>query len=178
MIDLPKTNGNKLNGNKLEHPDALYEAFLELSRSNKELDDYASMAAHDLKAPARRISLFAEKLKSEAVSPKSVAYIGAIIRSSRLMAIMIDDLLNVARVTSEAHKRERVLLQKLTGEVASDLETAVLESGAVIERANLPEIVANRVQIYQLFQNLVENAIKYRKKTEPPRIQIVGDVKS
>ncbi|HTL71285.1 MAG TPA: ATP-binding protein, partial [Candidatus Eisenbacteria bacterium] len=144
----------------------------ELSFSNKELENFASTAAHDLQSPLNKIHIFAERLLGESISEKGKEYLKAMMRSSSRMGSLVENLLRVSRVTSQGHERECVSLEETVVEVLADLEIPVRESGAVVETVKLPAIMANRVQMRQLFQNLIGNAIKYGKKDEPPRISI------
>jgi light-regulated signal transduction histidine kinase (bacteriophytochrome) len=147
----------------------------ELTASNRELENYASSVAHDLQAPLAKIRAYAESLMQEAANEKSHEYLTSIVQSSERMTRLIRLLLTEWRVNKGGGSLEKVDLEEVMGDVLSDLKIAIQESGAVVDVIRLPSMTARRSHMHQLFQNLIENSIKYRKKTVPPRILVNGE---
>lgn len=152
----------------------LHAKIAELSSSNKELDLYASTVAHDLQSPLTKIRAHAEWLLGEATDDRARESLRSIMESSNRMRGLIRTLLEYSRDASRAGSHESVRLEEVVREVISDLEVPIRTTGAAIELDPLPSIVASRTQMRQLFQNLLENAIKFRKNGEPPRISITS----
>lgn len=146
-----------------------------LSQSNEELERFASVAAHDLQEPLRKIQAFGDRLAanaSEHLDEKDQLYIERMRNAASRMRVLIDDLLQLSRVTSRAQPAEQVDLRNVVTEVADDLESQIDETGAVIEVGDLPVVVADPSQMHSLFQNLVSNALKFRKADQPPLVRI------
>ncbi|WP_026463852.1 sensor histidine kinase [Adhaeribacter aquaticus] len=159
----------KLNEEKLRR----YAA--ELERSNLELQDFAYVSSHDLQEPLRKIQAFGDRLLAKEyanLSDQGKDYVERMLNAASRMQNLINDLLDFSRVTTKSKPFVKVNLEKVISEVLSDLEIIIEKSGAKIERAPLPEIEAEPTQMRQLFQNLISNAIKFRKETEPPVIKI------
>ncbi|WP_224370157.1 sensor histidine kinase [Hyalangium versicolor] len=147
----------------------------ELQQSNRELESFASVASHDLQEPLRKIQSFGERLRSSAtgaLSPEGLDYLERMQNAATRMRRLIDDLLAFARVTSKAQPFTRVELASITREVLSDLEVAIEQSKAVVTVGELPALEADHTQMRQLLQNLLSNALKFRREGEPPRISI------
>ncbi|MFA5139093.1 MAG: MASE1 domain-containing protein [Elusimicrobiota bacterium] len=149
----------------------------ELARSNQELNQFASVASHDLQEPLRKILAFGDLLCKRlggTLDPESQDYLQRMQRSAERMGRLIEDLLALARVTTKAKPHEKVELAAVTQEVLSDLEPMISGSGVRIEVGPLPQVHADPLQMRQLLQNLIANAIKFRRKDESPRIQVRG----
>ncbi|WP_224242122.1 sensor histidine kinase [Hyalangium gracile] len=147
----------------------------ELAQSNRELESFASVASHDLQEPLRKIQSFGERLKSSAagaLSPEAMDYLERMQSAATRMRRLIDDLLAFARVTSKAQPFTRVDLGTIAREVLSDLEVAIEQSKATVTVGELPALEADPTQMRQLLQNLVSNALKFRREDTPPRISI------
>ncbi|MDX5346353.1 MAG: PAS domain S-box protein [Hymenobacteraceae bacterium] len=147
----------------------------ELERSNRELQDFAYVSSHDLQEPLRKIQAFGDRLKTKdynQLSEQGKDYVDRMLNAAVRMQNLINDLLTFSRVTSKSKPFERVNLDKILTEVLSDLEVSIEQSGAEIKRTPLPEIDADPTQMRQLFQNLVSNAIKFRKENEKPVVTI------
>jgi two-component system sensor kinase FixL len=147
----------------------------ELERSNLELQDFAYVSSHDLQEPLRKIQAFGDRLKTkeaDKLSDQGKEYIDRMLNAASRMQNLINDLLTFSRVTTKAQPFTKVDLNGLLAEVLSDLEIAVSQAKARIEISPLPVIEAEPIQMRQLLQNLVANAIKFRKDTEVPVIKI------
>lgn len=142
----------------------------ELERSNKDLENYAYIASHDLQEPLRIISnfsnLLAQKYKSK-LDEGADEYINFILESTKRMRLLITDLLQYARIPSSAKNFVLINMNELVNEVCLDLQILIQDSGATINCDPLPVIITDRVHIKQLFQNLITNAIKFRGDNKP-----------
>jgi signal transduction histidine kinase len=147
----------------------------ELSRSNTELEQFAFVASHDLREPLRKVLAFGDLLKLECgdeLSPSGHDYLAIMQRAANRMQQLISSLLILSRVTSKGSPFEPIALNEVLKNVISDLQIQMTEKGADIECDQLPDIEADESQIHRLFQNLLDNALKYSREEEPPRIQI------
>jgi PAS domain S-box-containing protein len=147
----------------------------DLSHSNTELQQFAYAASHDLQEPLRAMTGFSELLlrnHGNALDGEGREFIAYIIDAASRMQQLIEDLLSYSRLHTRAKPFEQVDLNKVLDTVLLNLTLSVEESGADVEYSDLPVVVCDRQQIVQLFQNLVGNAIKYRKPDEPPRVKI------
>jgi PAS domain S-box-containing protein len=157
----------------------LREVGVELTRSNRELEQFAYVASHDLQEPLRKIQAFGDRLRtrfSEVLPEAGKEYVERMHVSAARMRRLIDDLLTFSRVTTQARPFVRVDLGKLAQEVISDLDEYINQNGGQIEVANLPAINADPTQMRQLFQNLIANAIKFHRPNVPPRIEVQGEL--
>lgn len=146
-----------------------------LERSNEALKDFASIASHDLQEPLRKIITFGDRLKSYShqLSDKGDAYLDKMIGASERMQIFIFDLLEFSRVTTIQKQLTPTNLNQSVEGALYNLEAAITESRAKIEVAkDLPTLPANPLQMQQLFQNLIGNAIKFKRKDVYPYIKI------
>lgn len=146
-----------------------------LTSSNAELERFAYIASHDLQEPLRtvvRYSQLIEKRYGSHLDFDAVEFIGYIVGASKQMADMIQGLLEFSRVSSAAQHFEAVDTQWALTAALHNLTSAIEESGARIEHGEMPTVAAYDIQLVQLFQNLVSNAIKYRSPDRPPRITI------
>lgn len=143
----------------------------ELMRSNQELEHFAYASSHDLQEPLHTINGFVNRLKTlmaGRLDETESDYLERIHRAILRMSRLIGDLLTYSRVTTKGRHFESVDLQKVIRDVLSDLEARLVESGAKIEVGPLPIVEGDRVQIRQLFQNLIGNAVKFHKKNQSP----------
>jgi PAS domain S-box-containing protein len=137
----------------------------ELQRSNKNLEDFAFAASHDLKEPIRKINFFSDKLKREireTLTSNQLEIFNKLENATSRMRSLVDDLLSYSQVSLKPKQYEQVDLNELFQFVLSDLEIEIDEKKAKIEIAPLPTVQGHSRQLQQLFQNLLGNAIKYR----------------
>ncbi|MDP4192482.1 MAG: ATP-binding protein [Bacteroidota bacterium] len=146
------------------------DALQKLERSNKELEQFAYIASHDLQEPLRMVAnymkLLDQKYKDQ-LDDKAKQYIYYAVDGSIRMGNLIKDLLKYSKVTSQAKKFERVDLNNIYNEVLNDIQILVDEKKAKITAAKLPCVYADPTQMHQLLQNLVVNAIKFHSDKSP-----------
>lgn len=146
-----------------------------LRASNRELEDFASIASHDLQEPLRKIQSFADivttRFKPELSEPAQ-SYVEKMQQAATRMRLLIDNMLSYSRVTSRAQKLQRIRLRDVVDGVLSDLETAITQRDAEIEIGELPEIEADAFQMHQLFQNLIGNGLKFQRQDVKPVITV------
>ena len=151
----------------------------ELERSNAELESFASVASHDLQEPLRKIRTMGERLQQvsgEGLNEKGQDYLQRIVKASDNMHRLIRDLLAFSRVATRAQPFARIDLATPLKEALSNLEVAIDEADAEVCLGDLPAIDADEGQMIQLFQNLIGNAVKFRRADVPPRIEIDASV--
>jgi PAS domain S-box-containing protein len=154
---------------------ALAQKAAQLSRSNGELQEFAYIASHDLQEPLRKVMAFGDRLKSkcaDALTDQGRDYLGRMQQATARMQGLIADLLAFSRVTSKGHALAPVDLSRIAAEVMSDLEVRIQNTGARLEVAPLPTIEADPLQMRQLLQNLIGNALKFRRAEDPPVIRV------
>jgi PAS domain S-box-containing protein len=163
------------NNEKLEEINEALEA------SNHDLQQFASVASHDLQEPLRKIHIFSNLIKENGIelTAESRKYLEKIIVSSSRMKTLIIDILNYSRLSSNDHTMECVDLNELVKELLEDFELIIEEKGALIEKGELPCIDVNKGQMRQVFQNIISNALKFSKRGKSPEIRIdskiIGD---
>lgn len=147
----------------------------ELARSNAELEQFAYIASHDLREPLRTISGFAQLLERRyrgKLDKDADEFIAFIVDGATRMQRMIEDLLAYSRIGTRGKPFEKVDLETVLNQTLTNLRVVIEESKAVVTHDPLPAVMADPTQMVQLFQNLIANAIKFRKKEEPPRVHI------
>jgi len=161
-----------LRTDRLQHMNA------ELARSNHELDQFASVASHDLQEPLRKIQAFGDRLMTkchESLDEQGRDYLKRMQDAAGRMQTLIRDILSFSRLATKAKPFEPVNLNALIQEILSDLEARISETRAAIEVGTLPTIEGDATQLGQLFQNLLANAIKFCKNGEAPMVTISAD---
>ncbi|MBD2691554.1 ATP-binding protein [Anabaena catenula] len=147
----------------------------ELIRSNEELQQFAFIASHDLQEPLRKIRTFGDLLKvscRDSLSTQGYDYLERMQKAALRMQTLIDDLLTLSRVTTKAQPFTSVNLAEIAQEVLSDLEVRIQQTGGRVEIGDLPIIPADPLQMRQLLQNLIGNALKFHRQNEPPVVRI------
>ena len=151
----------------------------ELERSNRELQQFASVASHDLQEPLRKIEAFGNRLKSLCAGQfgeEAALYLDRMQSATSRMRNLINDLLSYSRVTTKSQPLEPCNLEIIAAEVVSDLQIQVEESGGSIKIGSLPVVDADPMQIRQLLQNLISNALKFRRKDVAPVVKVSGKI--
>lgn len=146
----------------------------ELNRSNNDLNDFASIVAHDLQEPLRKIITFGELLEETAGSlgDKEKDYIDRMTNSAERMQKFINSILEYSRVSKEPRLFESSDLGQIVSQVISDLEPRIADARGQVKVEKLPTLDADKIQMHQLFQNLIGNALKFHKKNKTPLIKI------
>lgn len=150
-----------------------------LEVSNQELQDFASVAAHDLQEPLRKIQSFADRVKIKAkdsIPAEALDYLERVQSSAHRMQVLINDLLTYSRVTTKANPFSPISLEKVIKEVCSDLEIRLEQTQGKITIGELPVLEADSTQMHQLFLNLLNNALKFHKPGIPPLVSITSEV--
>lgn len=160
-----------------ERTHELQEMNQALEASNYELQQFASVASHDLKEPLRKIQLFGTILRDRhlGTNPDAMQYMERIVSSSERMSRLISDLLKYSRLSAD-NTFEPVNLNGLISEILADLELSVRDADAEIVVEELPEVEAIPGQIRQALQNIISNALKFRRPEVKPRISIKADI--
>ncbi len=141
-----------------------------LRKSNVELEQFASTAAHDLQEPLRMIISFLkllERRNRNKLDPQAHKFIEFASDGAIRMQTMINELLTYSRLTTRENQLEDVDCQKILDQVLMNLKVAIDESGAEITTDHLPVVTADYSQLLQLFQNLISNSLKYRGQDKP-----------
>ncbi len=158
---------------------ALERRAAELVRSNGELEQFASIASHDLQEPLRKVRTFTQQLTvidADNLSEKGRDYLGRANAAAERMQNLIEDLLRFSRVATHGRPFAPVNLRTIAEEVLSDLEAQVEQAQAVVELGELPTISADALQMRQLMQNLLSNAIKFRRPGVVPEVRIASEI--
>jgi signal transduction histidine kinase len=148
-----------------------------LERSNKELQDFASVASHDLQEPLRKIQAFSDRLRSKCAASLDDTgrdYLDRIQNAAGRMHTLINDLLTYARVATKARPFVATDLVSITREVVSDLEARIEQVNGRVEVGELPCVEADPLQVRQLMQNLIGNSLKYKRPDVAPVVSIYG----
>jgi PAS domain S-box-containing protein len=147
----------------------------ELSRSNSELEQFAYVASHDLQEPLRKIQAFGDRLRKrhgDALGEDGLDYLSRMQAASSRMQTLIQDLLSLSRVATSPREFTRVDLGDIVKGVLSDLESRIEALHGRVEVGPLPVVMGDRLQLSQLFQNLIGNGLKFHKPGEPPVVRI------
>jgi PAS domain S-box-containing protein len=163
---------------ELKQAQASLEAAVdELKRSNRELEQFAYVASHDLQEPLRMVASFTQLLAERyrgRLDETADRYINYAVDGARRMQGLINDLLTLSRVGAEGLRLQQVDCEEVVKEVQQLLHLAIEQENAQVLTRGLPIILADRTQLMQLFQNLIANAIKFRGP-EAPRIEVSAD---
>lgn len=146
-----------------------------LRRSNELLEEFAYIASHDLQEPLRKVRSFSDMLIEEAgsnLTDPQRDYIHRMGKAAGRMQALIRGLLAYSRITTQHQPLERVDLSEIAQQVKEDLEVCIRETAGRVEIGELPIIDADPVQMRQLFQNLISNALKFHRPNVPPSVQL------
>lgn len=153
----------------------------ELRRSNDDLLHFASVVSHDLREPVRKIKIFNTLLRNEkgtAFNENSTKYLAKIDRSTQRMSNIIEGILSYSTMDKTQQIIEPIDLSQIIENIKTDLELIIKEKGAILNAAVLPEIEGAPILITQLFYNLIQNALKFSKADQPPRVTITSNLVS
>jgi PAS domain S-box-containing protein len=151
----------------------------ELARSNRELEQFASVASHDLQEPLRVMTSYLQLLQrrfQEKLDAEGNKFIARSVDAAARMKTLVNDLLNYSRVSTRGEPFKSANCQDILHEVRDSLRVAIDESGATLTYDTLPEVMADHTQLTQLFQNLIGNAIKFRGEVSP-KIHVTAEHK-
>jgi signal transduction histidine kinase len=152
----------------------------ELERSNRELEQFASIVSHDLKSPLQVVRGFIELLGAHAAQGSEAqgdpqTYVAAALRGTARMETLIDDLLAYSRAGHRPSELVDVDVDETMQDVLADAAALVDETGAVVRVAALPTVMGDPTQLRQLFLNLLTNAIKFRRTDVTPEVDVTAD---
>jgi len=153
----------------------LAEQRQELQRSNTALNEFASVASHDLQEPLRKILSFGERLEIAAgpvLDGEARQHLARMLSAALRMRTLINDLLQYSQVTTHVQSFAPTDLSGIARDVLGDLETVIADAGGRVDVGTLPVIDADALQMRQLLQNLLGNAIKYRRPDLPPVVRL------
>lgn len=153
----------------------LKEKSAELERSNTDLEQFASIASHDLQSPLNKISSFTDLLAKSAkdrLTDQEKSYLEVLDRQSQRMRLLMQDLLVFAEIASQDQPLEDVDLAAVLNDVLGNVQAEITHSGAKIEIGKLHCVRGRKSRLMQLLLNLMQNALKYRKKDVPPLISV------
>jgi signal transduction histidine kinase len=150
----------------------------ELERSNRELEQFAYVASHDLQEPLRKVASFCQMLESRYASQlddRARQYISYAVDGAKRMQLLISELLTFSRVGQPGTSRSLVDLNAVAGEAVDRLDATITDSDAEVIVDDLPSVTGDATLLAQLFQNLIANSIKFRRMDEPPVIKISAE---
>ena len=151
----------------------------QLERSNRDLQEFASVASHDLQEPLRKVLAFGDRLVSSLngnLDERSKDYLERMMNATRRMQTLINDLLQYSRVSTKAQPFVHVELNNILQDVLTDLEVQMDRCHGEVRLESLPVIFADPTQMRQLFQNLIGNALKFHRTGTPPLVTIQGEI--
>ncbi|MGW4642697.1 sensor histidine kinase [Sphaerisporangium sp. NPDC004334] len=156
----------------------LQEQADELRRSNSELEQFAYVASHDLQEPVRKVTAFCQLLQrryADRLDERANEYIAFAVDGAKRMQSLIAELLTFSRVGRDDAERVPVPLDRPLDQALANLESLTEDTGAVVVRSELPEVVGDPALLAMLWQNLIGNAMKFRSPARPPQIQITAE---
>ena len=157
------------------HTRELAEKNARLEGSNRDLEHFAYIASHDLQEPLRKIQAFADRLAKQftgVLDDQGRDYLTRMTGAAARMQRLVEDLLSLSRVSTKRNPVESIDLAPLVQDVLVDLEFRLRTTHGRVEVAELPRIEGDPVQIRQVFQNLIGNALKFHRPDEPPVVRV------
>jgi PAS domain S-box-containing protein len=149
-----------------------------LEQSNRDLQEFAYIASHDLQEPSRKVLAFSDRLANKygnVMDETGRDYLKRMRDASQRMQTLINDLLTFSRVSTRTQPFVPVDLNELAKEVVSDLEYQIDRTEGSVELGQLPSIEADTTQMHQLLQNLINNALKFHFDGRPPKVQVTAE---
>ncbi|RPI84114.1 MAG: PAS domain S-box protein [Chloroflexi bacterium] len=159
--------------------EVLAETALKLERSNQELEQFAFVASHDLQEPLRKVKIFGSSLQQKLqgrLDEESQDSFQRMLSATGRMQLMIDNLLELARVNTKGRPFVPVDLSNVAAEVVCDLEQRILHTGGQVVVEALPWVEADPIQIHQVLQNLIGNGLKFHKADTPPIVNVSSTI--
>ncbi len=147
----------------------------ELLRSNKDLEQFAYIASHDLQEPLRMVSSFTQLLErryKDKLDQEANEFIQYAVDGANRMQILINDLLDYSRISARGKEFTIVDTSQVLGQAISNLHELIAENTALVTNDDLPELIGDESQILRVFQNLIQNALKFKNKSKLPKIHI------
>lgn len=147
----------------------------ELARSNRELEDFAFVASHDLQEPLRKIRAFGNRLESgynDVIDERGKDYLARMLNAAERMSMLISDLLAFSRVSTRGKDFDDVNLKTAVESILGDLEIAITEKSAQINVGDLPTVRGDKSQLEQVFLNLLSNALKFQSEGVTPVVNV------
>jgi PAS domain S-box-containing protein len=175
-----KKHRDDLEGIVLERTKELDSAINDLKRSNQELEQFAYVASHDLQEPLRMVSSYTQLLErryKDQLDQDAKDFINFAVDGATRMQRLINDLLDFSRVTTKGKPLVKTDLSSLLGQALANLQNKIRETNSVITADDLPFAYCDESQIVRLFQNLIDNGIKFRENIIP-KIHIHGKIEN
>jgi light-regulated signal transduction histidine kinase (bacteriophytochrome) len=159
--------------------DQLRASAVSLGQSNRQLEEFATVASHDLQEPLRKIRSFVSCLRDEqadTLNSEGRDYLDRIQGAATRMTTLVADLLEFSRISSKGKPFVPVDLNEVVHGVISDLEARFVQTGGRAEVAQLPTLSSDPIQMRQLLQNLLGNALKFHKRGESPVVRVSAEI--
>jgi light-regulated signal transduction histidine kinase (bacteriophytochrome) len=181
FVNLPHTKGQYYAGIVMDITDEslkeqkLQESLKALERSNRELQDFAYVASHDLQEPLRVITSYLQLIEmsyGHLLDDEGKLFIESIIKASARMKTLINDLLVLSRLETKQRDAVPVDLNRVINVVKEDLSLKIIDSNAEIKHPELPVVYGDEGRMRRLFQNFIGNSIKFRRPDVDPKIEI------
>lgn len=170
LLDLKKESGIRIKAEML-----LKTSYFELRRTNRELHEFLNTASHDLQEPLRKIQVIGTRLKARStdiLGAEEQDQLQRMQNEAARMQTILNDLLIYSQIETKAQPFTPVDLNAVAREVLTELDTCIKQKSAHIEFGDLPTIEADTRQMKQLFQNLIDNTLKFHKKDKPPMVKV------
>jgi signal transduction histidine kinase len=174
ILDLNRTLETRVRERTLE----LERSAHELERSNADLTEFAYVASHDLQEPLRMVRSYMGLLvrrHADMLDEQAKTYVQYAMDGAARMQALINDLLQYSRAGTQPLQKQNVSSEELVKTALSNLEVSVAENDAEVHLRNLPFVCADPTKLTQVFQNLVGNAIKFKKDSERPKIEVTAE---